>query len=126
MSELCANDAGTLLAELVREEMSKRNEIEQRIIANRVKMTISKWISSGQIPPQPVEPMTDQEALVFEREIMEFGKYSGMQIKDIPLDYLIWLADAGRKSWRNTHAYLSSPRISREIESRQSDSNKSE
>jgi hypothetical protein len=110
-----AGQIGDTLAEMIREELDSRNEIEQRIIAHRVRDAIEAWIRAGEIPPQPVKPMTDAEAQAFEQEPMEFGKYNGVKVKDVPLDYLIWVADAGRKTWQQIHAYLHSPRVAGEI-----------
>jgi hypothetical protein len=36
-------------------------------------------------------PMTDQEVTQFRRYEMDFGKYCGREIKDVPLDYLDYL-----------------------------------
>lgn len=106
-----AGTVGDTLAQMVREELEGRDEVGQRIIANRVRHAIEAWVHVGETPPQPVKPMTDQEATAFECEPMEFGKYNGVPVKDVPLDYLEWVADAGRKTWRQIHAYLNSPRL---------------
>lgn len=107
---------GDALAELIQAELEGHAPIAQRIIANRVKAAIELWIPARAQAPADLIPMTDQEALAFEQDRMEFGKYSGRPVGDVPLDYLEWLADAGRKTWRQIHAYLNSPRVKRERE----------
>ena len=46
--------------------------------------------------PDPLAAMTDAEAKAFGREIMSFGKHKGDKLRDIPLEYLAWLADQAR------------------------------
>lgn len=97
---------GNSLGELIREEMESRDPVAQRIIANRVRLAIEEWIKAGENPPQPVPPMNDAEVRRCELEIMPFGKHHGEQIRDVPFDYLEWLADESRNTWRKLHAYL--------------------
>ena len=109
---------GDTLAELIRDELDKRSDpLEKRIIVNRIKAEISEWTTTEKVPRAPVAPMTRQEAIAFEQTTMEFGKYAGVKIADVPLDYLIWLADAGRKTWRQVFAYLNSERVKGELQS---------
>lgn len=110
-----AVETGNTLAAMVRDELAGRDPMEQRIIANRVREAIDDWCKPQEVPPQPVQPMTDAEAIRFESEPMEFGKYNGIPVKDVPLDYLAWVADAGRRSWRQIHAYLQSNRVKGEL-----------
>jgi len=107
---------GDTLAELIRAELAGCTPTAQRIIANRIKAAIESWIEPGEKPLQSVPPMTDQEAFLFKQERMEFGKYTGQCVCDVPLDYLEWLADASRKTWRQIHGYLNSPRVKQERE----------
>lgn len=107
---------GDTLAELIRYEMAGRCPLEQRIIANRVKSAIESWIPARVQTPADLIPMSDQEASVFEASLMEFGKYAGKNVYSVSWDYLEWLADAGRKNWRQIHTYLNSPRVKRERE----------
>lgn len=111
-----AGSVGDTLAEMIRSELEGRSEVEMRIIAHRVQKAVEAWAKVGEVPPHPVKPMTAQEALAFEQEPMEFGKYNGVAVKDVPLDYLQWVADAGRRTWQQLHAYLNSPRIREEID----------
>lgn len=50
-----------------------------------------------QIKPKVIvcrdKPMQAAELSAFENSQMEFGKYIGQQIKDVPLNYLLWLDD---------------------------------
>ncbi|MFA5056530.1 MAG: DUF3820 family protein [Opitutaceae bacterium] len=111
-----ANDVGNVLADLIREGMAERNEIEQRIIANRVRAAIESWIEVKQALPFAPQPMTDIEATRFGEDKMPFGKFAGEPVNCVPLDYLAWLADASRKMWLDLNGYLRSSKIVAEIE----------
>lgn len=41
-----------------------------------------------------LEPMSDSEALAFEKKPMLFGKHAGSLIGDVPLEYFDWLVGA--------------------------------
>jgi hypothetical protein len=105
-----AGEVGDAIRKMIEEEMARRDPLEQRIIANRVKLAIEYWIKAKQTSPRPIEAMTDQESLLYELEKMQFGKYEGQPIGDVPLDYLEWLADASRGTWRKIQSYLMSKR----------------
>jgi hypothetical protein len=104
------------LANLISGELTNRNAVEQRIIANRVKTAIESWIKSEQSSPFSPTAMTDIEAKRFGFERMRFGKYAGELISSVPLDYLAWLADQCRKTWLDLNGYLRSPTIKAELE----------
>ena len=69
---------------------------------------------------EPVESpnvMSDQEAKRFERSIVSFGKHKGKAIKDVPLDYLLWVdGDEFRGDLRR---YLKREDVQREQEREQ-------
>ena len=76
------------------------------------------------IPPQyhptrvdrsDVVPMTREELREWEIKKMPFGKHEGTQVKNVPLDYLIWL-DEQPDFRRELKRYLKSDRIQREID----------
>jgi hypothetical protein len=45
------------------------------------------------------------------RKTMEFGKYQGRSIDEVPLDYLEWLSDQSRTFAKELDAYLNSKRV---------------
>ena len=59
------------------------------------------------------EPMSDAGSIVFERQLMLFGKHVGKRIKDMPMDYLLWL-ECEPDFRRKLRRYLHSERIQRE------------
>jgi hypothetical protein len=62
---------------------------------NGIARAFREWSDSilGQ-PFSESKVMTKAEAERYESNCIRFGKYLGTPIKDIPLDYLQWLADA--------------------------------
>lgn len=59
------------------------------------------------------EPMSYDSSLAFERQVMPFGKHAGESIKDVPMDYLLWL-ECEPDFRRELRRYLRSDRIQRE------------
>lgn len=64
--------------------------------------------------PNQDEPMTDVEAARFGQELIDFGRYEGRRIDDIPLDYLSWVCDTQGLFAKKTHRYLRSQRTKQE------------
>ena len=61
--------------------------------------------------------MTDEESREVEKKrTVPFGMYEGVVLKDVRLDYLVWLDSVGYEFSKMLHAYLGSPRIQKEIE----------
>lgn len=69
----------------------------------------------------PGGPMSDQEAKRFEQQTMRFGQHGGKQIGDVPLSYLVWLDEEGRRFHADLHRYLASELIQRQIEEHEQD-----
>lgn len=63
-------------------------------------------------PQSPSSAMTEEQATVFERSLIEFGQYKGQRFKDIPMKYLEWLADKSIQLRR----YIQSSRAQRRVE----------
>jgi hypothetical protein len=63
-------------------------------------------------PVQSLSVMTDDQANRFEHHKIEFGKHCGSQYRDIPIDYLVWLADSALE----LSAYLRSDAGKRRID----------
>jgi hypothetical protein len=85
-----------------------------RIMANRV---INAMILAGlyQPPKLPstvpeVEPMTDAEVRIFEREAIPFGKHEGTRVGCVDMNYLCRLADPS-DFIKRVKRYLKNPRI---------------
>jgi hypothetical protein len=77
-------------------------------------------------PPAPEPkpafiPMTEEEAIAFGRQVMDYGKYKGEKLDDIPISYLLWLTEDGQKRVRETRRYLASERMQRAQEDSEDD-----
>lgn len=107
-------EVGKQLAELIAEERAKFSGLGLHIIDQQLLAALGVTTPVSE-PPTGVEPMTDADAKRFGLTPMQFGKkYIGQTVDSVPLDYLVWMADESRKTWRTLHAYLNSPRIKRE------------
>jgi hypothetical protein len=105
------------LIELITDEAMTCNEIERRIIANRITEVLDRWHKrTSTAIAEMVEPFNDGEARFYGGNKMPFGKYAGERVDSVPLGYLIWLADESRTTWRGLHRYLNSPRIKQELD----------
>lgn len=63
--------------------------------------------------PQNNGAMSDDDARHWERHYrIDFGKYSGQLIKDVPLDYLLWIDDDAFR--RQLRRYLASDHAQQE------------
>jgi hypothetical protein len=107
------------LIDLIVGEAANLDEIGHRIVALRIINAMSVWLpheKQDRIDPATIEPFTDQQARQFGATAMEFGKHAGKRVDEVDLNYLVWLADASRATWRNLTRYLRSPRIAAELE----------
>ena len=106
------------LIEILKDETAGMDDLGRRIVANRLAEVITPWLPTPARPEaaDPRDsPMSDTEAKAHgQTQTMRFGKYEGRRIDDVPLDYLIWLADESRRLWKEMHRYLNSPRIKKE------------
>ena len=62
--------------------------------------------------------MPDGWADAFELEVIEFGKYKGYAIADVPLDYLDWLAGMGDEFKNRVRQYLANPKVAQRLQDR--------
>jgi len=105
------------LIELIKSEMDALDDVGKRIIANRLIKLLEPYQPIATYTPVAfTEPFNDGEAKFYGGQKMPFGKYTGARVDCVPLDYLIWLADESRKTWKGLHRYLNSPRIKQELE----------
>lgn len=78
-------------------------------------------------PPKPAKdaPMSYEEAREWERRTkIEFGQHSGSLVKDVPLDYLLWLD--GDKFRGELKRYLASPLIQGQQQEREDEADAGE
>jgi hypothetical protein len=66
------------------------------------------------IPEKPIQPMTEQEAIQFERTKVPFGEHVGKDVSDVELRYLFWLAEQPDTFKTLVRRYLLSDRVQRE------------
>jgi hypothetical protein len=85
---------GSEVAGVFVEKMETPND-DRDAFLNGVARAFREWSDSilGQ-PYSESRVMTNSEANRYETNCIRFGKHLGTPIKDIPLDYLQWLADA--------------------------------
>lgn len=102
------------LVGMIELEVSDLDELGRKILARRILDCLRPWLLTETAKPDPLEPFTDEEARRFGAELMAFGKHAGERIDSVDLEYLLWLADASRTTWRGLHRYLNSPRIKAE------------
>ena len=100
------------LAEIVRTETLGLTEKAQ----DRFWEVLQALLFGKKAGHSTIEPMTDREARMFGEEEMEFGKYKGKYIDEIPLPYLEWLANEQRINSKKIKRYLESKRIKQEQE----------
>src|SRR3990167_1114636 len=87
---------------------------------------VQRVMQLGGMEPKPLValvPMTDQEALIFEREVLFFGVHKGEQLADVPLSYLCSLTDPSSKVtdfMDQVRRYLKSPTVKALIEREES------
>lgn len=62
----------------------------------------------------PITCMSDLEVTAFEDDLMPFGKHKDNFIREVPIDYLIWLSEEPDFR-RQLKRYLASDKIQREI-----------
>lgn len=68
------------------------------------------------IPSSRVTPMSEEEAIRFERTIVTFGNYANKTVSDAPLSYLFRINEPD-DFHRNLSRYLLSDRVRRKQES---------
>lgn len=82
---------------------------------------VCDWIRAHSHCKPPVSapktiPMSDQESKEFEKQKLTFGKFDGIRIREVPLDYLVWFADSSDQEIKDKiRSYLKSPRIQIEL-----------
>jgi len=73
-------------------------------------------IKCAPLPPAPrnpstIEPLSDEDARRYGRGQITFGQHAGMRFDDIPISYLVWLADRNVQLVR----YIRSRRVQSEM-----------
>jgi len=109
------------IIELIVEEAADAGDVGRRIFANRIIKALSGWVPAEKVQPHEIEPFSDEEAKRYGAELMAFGKHVGERIDTVDLQYLQWLADASRDTWRGLHRFLNNSKIRKKLEERESD-----
>lgn len=105
-------DLGKTIADLVLQEMAGMDDVGKRIVANRVLGVIQSHLPSNMREAESkIEPFDDVQSRRYGQTPMTFGKFLGQKVDDVPTEYLAWLADSSRNTWRDLHRYLNSPRV---------------
>lgn len=83
-------------------------------------LVVSKLQKNKDTADAIIDPMTDNEAVAFGKTTVPFetSKHFGLPIKNVPLDYLVWIVDNQdkyEKFRRQLIRYLRSVRISQEL-----------
>jgi len=101
------------ITELIESVADDLNDVGKRVLALRVQECIQQWLSSTKPKAQRpnLVPFTIIEAREYGSKLMDFGFHKGTPIKDIPRDYLEWLADKSRNNWQELWKYLNSPQM---------------
>lgn len=113
-----ARESAEALAELVVAEYSALDsdpaEAFSAWIAGRL---IQAGVIAAPPPAEPaVEPFTDEQSRWFGNRPMPYGKHAGSCIDQVPLDYLIWMAEQPDDFKDNLRRYIKSQRIQQEQE----------
>lgn len=78
---------------------------------DHLRSVFPKWLAKPvPAPPEP-QPMSDLQAKAFGASLMTFGKHAGTRIDQVPLEYLLWLADAPDEWKADLRRYLKSRRV---------------
>ncbi len=109
-----ANASTEALIELVEDELAGLDQVGRVIVARRLQAVAARILPVTR--DDPLKPMDAAEAKRFGATTIEFGKHAGRRHDEVPADYLEWLADASRETWRNLTRYLKSERVRSEIE----------
>lgn len=99
---------------LIRVEIMSLDDDGMRILARRILAYVKPYAAIPEEKPEPVKPMSDSEAGVVGRDLMEFGEFVGQPMNAVPLDRFEWYVDKAREFWMKGHRYLNSPRVKRE------------
>ncbi len=67
------------------------------------------------MPPAKLWTLDESKAVAFEKRFIEFGVHQGTAYKDVPIEYLTWLADKTLE----LQAYLRSDRGRQRMETEQ-------
>jgi len=104
-----ARQSGESAAELLHDEAAKHTASMEHFWRAVVDAIPSEYIP---IVVQPKsKPMTTVEAATFAEEILRFGKYTGCRVRDVPLDYLVWLEEQPDDFRKSLNRYLRHPSV---------------
>ncbi len=121
MSDACVIDADRIQRRKAGRERAKalvefiNGEVAADPEGDIIRETLAKAFGQVAVQVVPDKPMTESEAVDFERRSMPFGVHASKQIKTVPLSYLLWLE--GEEDFRRQlRRYLRSARMQQEQE----------
>jgi len=91
-----ARKDATAIIDLIQEQLEDTGEIYKVRFCEVILDAIEKHISAKRLAEKkkPLEPMTEEEALQFERNALTFGSYVDVQIGTVPTTYLTWFSES--------------------------------
>lgn len=82
---------------------------------------VQELVAPSQKPAQPPDAMTDEQAKRWEQGVVPYGKYGTYPIREVPLEYLVWLSESDDAFKKDLRKYLKAPCIQRELDGEETD-----
>ncbi len=108
-----ARKAAALVVELIQDVLDDALPDEREIVRGAILEALGAGDQTT--PAAPISAMTDQQARQFGRRSMPFGRHKGRRVDEVPLDYLVWLADHAALFVADLRRYCRSPRLQSEM-----------
>jgi hypothetical protein len=119
LSRKQAREIAAELADLIVGETkamsAETKAIFDETLGRLLRLPLSPGSASSAEPPGTIVPFSDAHARAWGRNKMQFGKYEGQRIDEVPLSYLEKLAEPNDFT-RHLRRYLASARIAMEQE----------
>lgn len=94
---------------------AERHAAYMQRLYERMRDALPEHLQPKKVVKADLVPMTRDELCKFGMHRMEFGKWQGKMVDEVPLDYLLWLD--GQPDFRHElRRYLANPTIQREQE----------
>lgn len=90
--------------------------LESPLEKTRFWETVLNKIAKEKGSNEPQSYMDDKEAREFEKRTLDFGKYRGRRIEEVPLTYLDWLVGQSETFMATTRRYLLNPKVATMLE----------
>ena len=121
LERIRSRKSGEEFFELLKEEAQTFTTDESRqrfwtllacLISDHARLTYEAPVKTADPIPRQYQPMSKDEAKMFELHLIKFGKHNGKTVGQVDLDYLRWL-DEDEFRWK-LHRYLKSDRVLKE------------